>query len=191
MANPVRALGLCGSLRKRSFNAALLRAAAGLCPSGMSLDVYDLAGLPFYNGDDVPTPGEWPEPARTLRERIAAADALVLVTPEYNYSIAPVLKNAIDWASRAPAPSLDGKPVAIMSAATGLFGGVRAQLHLPQVCVFTNMFPLNKPEVLVPKAADKFDVALELTDAITRELVQKQMAALAAWTRRLRGEQDY
>jgi chromate reductase len=126
-----------------------------------------------------------PEPARLLHERIAAADALLCVTPEYNYSIPGVLKNAIDWASRGPNRPLDGKPAAIMGASAGALGTARAQYHLRQVAVFTNMHVLNKPEVMVPRAHERFDASGNLTDDRTREAVRSLLVALAAWTLRL------
>src|SRR6185437_5600598 len=135
----LKVLGLCGSLRRGSFNRMALKAAAELVPAGMSLDIYDgLADIPPYN-DDVREKG-YPAPVQALRDRIAAADAVLFVTPEYNYSVPGVLKNAIDWASRPPAQPFDGKPVAIMGASMGLFGTARAQYHLRQTCVFINAF---------------------------------------------------
>jgi len=129
----VHVLGISGSLRKASYNTALLRPASELLPRGMTLEVFDLSSIPLYN-DDVRALG-FPKPVQEFRSRIAAADALLIATPEYNFSIPGVLKNAIDWASRPPDPPLDGKPLAIMGASTGNFGTVRAQMHLRQVCV--------------------------------------------------------
>jgi chromate reductase len=185
---PVRVVGFSGSLRKGSLNSALLRAAIELAPPGMSIETVDIATLPFYDTDLVPAPGQWPAPVQAVRNRIAAADALLFVSPEYNYSIPACLKNMLDWASRPPMPPLDGKPASVMGATTGAYGTVRMQLHLRHVAVFTNMFMLNKPEVLVAKAADKFDADLKLTDEPTRDVVKQHLAALAAWTRRLRAE---
>lgn len=186
MTTPIRVLGLSGSLRQRSLNSALLRAAAEVLPTGMTLEVFDIRPIPMYD-QDLQDAG-WPEPVRVFRDRIAKADALLISMPEYNYSVPGGLKNAIDWASRGPQPPLDGKPLAIMGASPGGFGTVRGQMHLRQVCVFTNMLPLNKPELLVSKAADKFDADLNLTDAPTRQKLGELLAALAAWTHRLRGD---
>lgn len=176
-------LGVSGSLRKGSYNTALLRAASELLPRGMTLELFDLSSIPLYN-DDVRALG-FPKPVQEFRDRIAAADALLVATPEYNFSIPGVLKNAIDWASRPPDPPLDGKPVAIMGASTGNFGTVRAQMHLRQVCVFCNMFPVNKPEVLVMRAREKFDASGRLIDETARGFVRDLLTALVDWTERL------
>jgi len=176
-------LGISGSLRKGSYNTALLRAASELLPEGMTLEVFDLSSIPLYN-DDVRALG-FPKPVQEFRDRIAAADALLISTPEYNFSIPGVLKNAIDWASRPPDPPLDGKPAAIMGASTGDFGTVRAQMHLRQVCVFCNMFPVNKPEVLVMRAREKFDASGRLIDETARGFVRDLLTALVDWTQRL------
>jgi chromate reductase len=150
----------------------------------MTLETFDLSPIPLYN-DDVRAAG-YPDSVRAFRDRIATADGLLIVTPEYNYSIPGVLKNALDWASRPPDPPLNGKPAAIMGASTGNFGTVRAQLHLRQVCVYTNMLPINKPEVLVARAQEKFDSRGRLTDDATRGFVRDLMTALGDWTRRVR-----
>jgi chromate reductase len=180
----IRVLGISGSLRKGSYNTGLLRAASELLPEEMTLETFDLSRIPLYN-DDVRALG-YPEPVQEFRDRIAAADALLIATPEYNFSIPGVLKNAIDWASRPPNPPLDGKPVAIMGASTGNFGTVRAQMHLRQVCVNTNMLPLNKPEVLVMRAQEKFDPDGLLVDQTARGFIRDLLAALLESTLLLR-----
>jgi chromate reductase, NAD(P)H dehydrogenase (quinone) len=180
----VKALGVSGSLRKGSYNTAALRAAAELLPEGMTLEIADIAQFPLYS-EDVRQAG-FPPPVQKLRDQILAADALIFVTPEYNYSMSGVLKNAIDWASRPPNQPFDGKPVAIMGVTPSLWGTTRAQYHLRQSCVYLNMLPLNKPEVLVAGALAKFDAELRLTDKTTRDLVAQLMTALRDWTRRLR-----
>jgi chromate reductase, NAD(P)H dehydrogenase (quinone) len=190
MSAPVRVLGVPGSLRKGSFNRGLLRAASEMLPEGMTLDVYELGALPLYNGD-VEAAG-LPEPVQDFQRRIEAADALLFATPEYNYSMAGVLKNAIDWGSR-PSPAratqpFNGKPVAMMGASAGMMGTGRAQYHLRQTCVFLNMLPLNKPEVFVAAAATKFDASGRLTDEPLRTRIRQLLEALAAWTQRLRGD---
>ena len=182
MAN-IHVLGISGSLRKGSYNTRLLAAASELLPEGMALETFELSPIPLYN-DDVRAAG-FPRPVQQFRERIAAADALLMATPEYNFSIPGVLKNAIDWASRPPDSPLNGKPIAIMGASTGNFGTARAQMHLRQVCVFCNMFPFNKPEVLVMRAQEKFDADGRLTDETARGLIRDLLLALADWTRRL------
>ena len=180
----VKTLGICGSLRQGSYNRAALRAAAELLPDGMMLDAADISGLPLYN-EDVRQAG-FPPPAQKLREQILAADAVLFVTPEYNYSTSGVLKNAIDWASRPPNQPFDGKPVAIMGATASLWGTTRAQYDVRKMCVYLNMFPLNKPEVLIAQAQSKFDAELKLIDKTTRDLISQLMVALRDWTRRLR-----
>ncbi len=183
-ARNVHVLGFAGSLRKGSYNRALLRAAGGLLPDGMDLETFEIDGIPAYN-DDVLAAGI-PEPVARFKERILAADALLIATPEYNYSIPGVLKNAIDWASRPPVQNaFNGKPVAFIGASTGMGGTMRAQYHLRQVCVFTNMYPVNRPEVLVANAKAKFDDDLNLTDETARRLIGELLLALRDWTLRL------
>lgn len=188
MTTPLTFLGIAGSLRAGSLNRATLRAAKDLVPDDVRLDLYEgLGALPHYDGD-LDNTDLLPDAVRQLKKVIAAADALVLVTPEYNYSVPGVLKNALDWASRPtgeqPAP-LRGKPVAILSASPGNFGGVRAQMHLRQICLGTDMLPLNRPEILISRARERFDASGTLTDEPTLALIRDQMHALAAWTRTL------
>ncbi len=180
----IRLLGISGSLRKGSFNTSALNAAAGLVPAGASLEIFDISGFPLYN-EDVKVQG-FPEPVQKLREKIAQADGLVFATPEYNYSVSGVLKNAIDWASRPPEQPFNDKPVAIMSASGGLFGGTRAQFHLRQIGIFLNMRFVNKPEVSIGGAATKFDAAGNLTDETTKGLIKDLMAELVIWSKRLK-----
>lgn len=178
-------LGISGSLRKKSRNTGLLRAAAKCLPEGATLDTADISAAPFYNADL----GDGPKPAAVARvfAQMERADALVLACPEYNYSLAPALKNIIDWASREPDNRLlAGKPVAIMGAGGGM-GTSRAQYHLRQVCVYLDMHPLNKPEVFANAFGPSFDDAGDLVDEKLLGLVRGQMAALADWTRRLKG----
>lgn len=183
----VKVLGFAGSLRKDSYNKAALRAAAELLPSGMALEICDLAAIPLFN-EDVERAGV-PEAVLEFKGRITAADALLIATPEYNYSLPGVLKNALDWASRPPGLSaLTGKPLAIMGASIGYFGTMRAQYHLRQVCVVLNMYPLNGPEVFIPGASSKFDEAGRLTDATARDAIGELLQALQEWTIRLRND---
>lgn len=182
----IKVLGICGSLRKGSFNRMALRVAQELAPAGMKVDVADISAFPLYN-EDVRAQG-FPPPVQTFRDQIAAADALLFVTPEYNYSMAGVLKNAIDWASRPPNQPFDGKPVAIMGASAGALGTGRAQYHLRQTCVFLNMFPVNKPEVMIPQAQNRFDAEGRLTDETTKGLIKQLMESLQAWTLRLKAK---
>src|SRR6266446_18031 len=177
-------LGIAGSLRKDSYNRAALRAAQDLAPEGATIEIFDLQGIPPFNQDDEQHP---PVHVVDLKTRIRAAEAILLVTPEYNYSIPGVLKNAIDWASRPYGDSAwQGKPVAVMSASVGVLGGARAQYDLRQSFVFLNMYPVNQPEVLIANAAQRFNERGELTDEAARELIRKLLAELVAWTRRLK-----
>ena len=182
----VKTLGISGSLRKGSYNTAALRAAAELLPEGMTLEVADISQFPLYN-EDVRQAG-FPPPVQKLRDQILAADALLFDTPENNYSMPGVLKNAIDWASRPPNQPFDGKPVGIMGATPSLWGTTRAQYHLRQSCVYLNMLPVNKPEVFIAGAQSKFDAELRLTDKTTRDIIAQLLVALRDWTRRLRRE---
>ncbi|WP_448188837.1 NADPH-dependent FMN reductase [Azospirillum sp. sgz301742] len=184
MAPPIHVLGFAGSLRKASTNRSLLRVATEVVPEGMVLEVFDLSPIPLYNGD-VEAAG-LPEPVRDFRERIRAADALLIACPEYNYSIPGVLKNAIDWASRPPDQPFADKPLALMGAGGGL-GTARSQYHLRQTCVFLDLHPLNKPELLV-RNAESFNPDGSLKDGSVPGKVAALLTALAAWTRRLRGE---
>jgi len=182
----VKVLGFAGSLRRDSYNRAALRTAQELLPPGMALEIFDLAPIPLFN-EDVEREG-FPAAVVQFKERIAAADALLIVTPEYNYSIPGVLKNSLDWASRPPGQSpLMGKPLAIMGASTSYFGSSRAQYHLRQVCIILNMHPVNSPEVFISGAASKFDGTGKLTDGMSRDSISKLLLALQDWTIRLWG----
>ncbi len=180
----IRILGIAGSLRKQSFNRATLRAAQGLVPPGATLDIFELDGsIPGFNQDEEQNP---PAKILELKRRVREADAILFVTPEYNYSVPGVLKNAIDWASRPYGDnSFAGKPLAIMGASMGTLGTARAQYHLRQSCVFLDMHPLNQPEVMVALAQEKIDAQGKVTDAKTREKIGELLQALVAWTRRL------
>jgi len=181
MHTPITILGIAGSLRKASFNRAALRAAQHLAPAGATVEIFDLEGIPPFNQDEEARP---PERVREFKERIRAADAILMVTPEYNYSIPGVLKNAIDWASRPYGDSAwEGKPVALMGASVGAMGTSRAQYHLRQVFVFLNMYPLNRPEVMITNASQRFDEKGNLTDEETKAHIQKLLAALVEWTK--------
>ncbi len=171
-------LGISGSLRKDSFNTAALRACSGLLPDGVTMSVFDIAPISLYD-EDVRAQG-LPEVVQQLREQIRAADALLIATPEYNYSFSGVLKNAIDWASRPPEQPFDGKPIGLLGATPGGLGTSRAQYHLRQVFVYLNGRVLNRPEVFISGAPSKFDAAGQLTDAATAEQLGKLIAALVA-----------
>ena len=181
-SDPFHVLGISGSLRKASYNTALLRAAAELMPAGMTLETFDLLPLPMFNQD---AEKPFPEAVAEFRARVAQADALLIATPEYNRSASGALKNAIDWASRSPQQPLNGKPVATMGASTGNFGTLRAQLHLRQILTYVGVLPLGKPEVLVGRAEQVFDPVGNLTDAATHGFLRDLLAALAKWTQRV------
>lgn len=181
MSKHVRILGIPGSLRRHSYNRGVLRAAAELAPEGATIEIFDLDGIPIFSEDDEPEP---PEKVLEFKRRIREADAILFATPEYNYSIPGVLKNAIDWASRPHGDSAwAGKPAAVMGATLGTIGTARAQYHLRQVMVFLNMFPVNQPEVMIGAAHERFDTAGNLTDGETREHVAQLVQSLVNWTR--------
>ncbi|HQL39254.1 MAG TPA: NAD(P)H-dependent oxidoreductase [Anaerolineaceae bacterium] len=179
---PIHILGICGSLRRGSYNLALLHTAMEMLPTGMSMEIFDLSPLPIFNPDHEKP---FPQPVDDFRQRIAMADALLIATPEYNSSISGALKNALDWASRPPQQPLNGKPVAIMGASTGNFGTVRAQLHLRQVLTHVGALPLGKPEVLVARAEQVFDQEGRLTDPAARGFLESLLGALARWIKQL------
>jgi chromate reductase len=155
-----------------------------MMPQGTSLASFDLEGIQPFNQDLENDP---PDRVREFKTAIREADALLIVTPEYNYSVPGVLKNAIDWASRPFVGNpLDGKPVAIMGASIGMLGTGRAQYHLRQSFVFLNMHPLNRPEVMVSFAEKRFDESGGLTDEKTKGLIVELIENLAALTRTLR-----
>jgi chromate reductase len=176
--------GIIGSLTASSFNRGLYRAALELLPPGMSLTELPIGDLPFYS-EDREGPNV-PETVRRFRKGIATADALIFFTPEYNYSIPGVLKNAIDWASRPTGEAaIWGKPAAIMGASVGRSGTMRAQLHLRQIFVTLNVQGLNKPEIFLPYAGEKFDAEGQLIDDDFREQIRAQLIALRAWVKQL------
>jgi len=183
MTTPIRILGIAGSLRSESFNKAALRAAVSLSPADATIETFDLAEIPVFNQDLDHNP---PPPVAELKRRIREADAILLVTPEYNYSVPGVLKNAIDWASRPYGDNAwAGKPVAIMGASVGLFGTARAQYHLRQIFVYLDMHAVNQPEVMIGSAQERFDASGILTDDKTKELISKLLANLVNLTRKL------
>jgi chromate reductase len=183
MTEPLlRIAGIAGSLRAKSFNRGLLRAAAAVAPEGVSLEIADIGALPLYN-EDVRATGE-PAAVVQLKDAVRRADAVLIATPEYNYSVPGPLKNAIDWLSRPPAESpLRRKPIALMGATTGNFGTVRAQLALRQILLFTRSLVLTEPEVLVARAPELFDAESNLKDEKTRDFVRALIVALVEWAR--------
>ena len=185
MEKTVNILGFAGSLRKDSYNKALLRAAVELVPGGARLETFDLEGIPPFNQDLENRP---PEKVKEFKAKIRGADALLIATPEYNYSIPGVLKNAIDCASRPYGDNaFEHKPVAIMGASIGMIGSARAQYHLRQCFVFLTCFALNQPEVMVPFAQEKIDKEGKVTDHKTREKIRELLENLVTWTNKLKG----
>ena len=183
MNKPIRILGIAGSLRRESYNRAALRAAAQLAPEGAAVEIFELDGIPGFNQDDEQNP---PAKVVELKRRIRQADAILFVTPEYNYPAPVVLKNPIDWASRPYGDSgWNGKPAAIMGASIGNIGTARAQYHLRQTMVFLNMFPLNQPEVMIGNAAERFDAQGNLADETTKDYIRKLLQSLIDWTGRI------
>jgi chromate reductase len=184
MNKPIRILGIAGSLRRDSYNRATLRAATELVPEGATIEIFEIDGLPAFNQDEEQNP---PAKVVELKRRIREADAILFVTPEYNYSVPGVLKNAFDWASRPYGDSAwNGKPAAIMGASIGAIGTARAQYHLRQMMVFLNMFPVNQPEVMIGNASERFDASGNLTDDATKDFMRQLLQGLVEWTRRLR-----
>ena len=171
----IRIVGVAGSLRKNSYNAAVLRAAREFLPEHVKMETVEIGDLPFFN-EDVESAG-LPASVVAFKAKLASADALLIATPEYNYGIPPVLKNAIDWASRGES-ALYGKPVGIVSASPSMLGGARAQYQLRQICVSVNLLPINKPEVFIAAAYDKFDETGRLTDPMARDFLSKLVAEL-------------
>lgn len=174
-------LGICGSLRRASTNMGLLRYAKENAPEGIEIEIADISSLPFYNADIL----EKPAGVKELFAQIEQADALLLACPEYNYSIAPALKNALDWASREPDNYLlTGKPAAIMGSGGGMKTS-RAQYHLRQVGVFLNLHILNRPEIFCSAFADSFDANGTLVDDQIKELIDQQLLALQEWAKKI------
>lgn len=183
-ATPLKVMALSGSLRKGSFNTMLLHAAKEVAPAGMSIEIYDLAPLPMYN-DDVRVAG-YPPIVQDFRNTIAASDAVLFASPEYNYSVSGVLKNAIDWASRAPNMPFDGKTGAVIGASAGVIGTARSQRDLRWIMSGLNMYIVNLPHIYVGGAPQKFDAAGKLTDQAARDFIKQLLENLADLTVRLK-----
>jgi chromate reductase len=176
MTGTVNIIGISGSLRQGSYNTATLRAAQELAPPDLALAIGDISQFPLYNGD-LQAQGI-PEAVQQLGAQIRAADGVLLVTPEYNYSVSGVMKNAIDWLSRLKEQPFAGKPVAICGASMGVLGTARAQYHLRQIGVYLDMRILNKPEVMIGQAHERFDAGGKLTHEPTRKFLGDLMLAL-------------
>lgn len=183
MSKPLTILGIAGSLRRQSFNRSLLRAARELAPPDATIEIFELDDIPGFNQDEEASP---PAKIAELKQRVRSADAILFVTPEYNYSVPGVLKNAIDWASRPYGDSAwNGKPAAIMGASVGAIGTARAQYHLRQMFVFLNMYAVNQPEVMLANAHKHFGEDGKLTDETAQKLIRQLLEELVSWTRRL------
>lgn len=173
-------LGFAGSLRRDSYNRALLNAARELAPQHLRIAIFDLGGIPLYNGD-VEAQGD-PGPVADFKDAIRAADGVLMVTPEYNHGVPGVMKNAIDWASRPPGhAALARKPVALLGASPGITGTARGQSQLRQAFEFTESYCMPQPEMLVFRAHEKFDAEGNLTDEPTRQHLAKFLAAFGEW----------
>jgi chromate reductase len=178
-------LGISGSLRAASFNTASLRAAMELLPEGVTMELAEIKDIPFYD-EDVRTTGA-PEAVTALQAAIAAADAVIIATPEYNGSVSGVLKNSIDWLSRTQPQPFAGKPMAIIGASMGVLGTARAQYDLRKILGMLDAHVLNKPEVMIGAAHTKFDAEGKLADQATRTFLASMLVALRDWTKRLQG----
>jgi len=183
----LKLLGFVGSLRKDSYNRSLMRAAMQLLPQNVTLEVFEIREIPLFDQDFEHNP---PEVVKQMKGKIRAADAILFVSPEYNYSIPGVLKNAIDWASRPFSDNAwEGKPVAVMSASSGKLGGARMQYHLRQSFVFLNMHPVNRPEFMLANAGNYFDGKGNLTDGDISNRIVEMLNSLTDWTKRLKTHQ--
>lgn len=170
-------VAFAGSLRKGSFNRLLLTNAQRLAPEGMSIDIFDLGGIPPYNMDLEPN---FPAAVVEFKEKVKAADGLIIATPEHNFGVPGILKNALDWASRPPTEKIfDDKPVIVQSASPGWAGGLRAQMHLRPVLAYFPMRQMFFPEMIVGGCKSKFNEAGELTDELAIKNMTNQLAAFA------------
>src|SRR5688572_27976127 len=179
MSDYIQLVGMSGSLRKGSYNTMLLKAAAQLLPTDVSMEIISIEDIPIYNADlDLPAAKQRPQTVEHFRKMLSDADGILISSPEYNYSIPGGLKNAIDWASRGEDSPLLRKPIAVIGATTGQWGTVRMQTAFHQVFLYLDMKPVYKPEVLVAKAENKFDKDGNLTDEMAKKLVTQKLEAL-------------
>ncbi len=177
-------LGISGSIRKGSFNTMSLRAAQEVAPAGVTVEICDISDLPMYN-DDIRAAG-YPASVQRMRAQVAAADAVLFATPEYNYAVSAPLKNAFDWISRPPDQPLANKAVGIMSASGGPLGGVRAQYALRHMLVATNSYAVNNPQVVIGGAPQKFDESGKFNDPMGRDLIKQLLEAMVKLAKQLR-----
>src|SRR6187399_2765841 len=179
MRDYIQFLGLSGSLRKGSYNTMLLKAAAQLLPTDVSMEIISIEDIPLYNADlDLPSAKQRPETVEHFRKMLTDADGILISSPEYNYSIPGGLKNAIDWASRGEDSPMLRKPVAVIGATTGLWGTTRMQMSFHNVFLFLDMKPVYKPEVLIAQAEKKFDKKGNLIDEMAKKLLEPKIKAL-------------
>jgi len=181
---PIKLLGISGSLRVHSYNSAALRTVESVLPDGMTFEIASLASLPFYSAD-VEQRG-FPDSVRELREKVGAADALIFASPEYNFSVSGVLKNALEWLSRPPDSPANGKPCAVFGASVSPLGTARGQVHFRHICVSLNMIPINAPHVDITSAKTKFDDNGDLNDRASIDAIRDLVAQLRDFTSRLR-----
>lgn len=180
----LKILGFAGSLRKKSLNRMLLKACKELLPESTELEIFELDSIPLFNQD---LENDLPSSVKEFKEKIRSSDGILVATPEYNYSIPGVLKNAIDWASRPYGDnSFYGKPLGIIGASIGMFGTARAQYHLRQVFVYLNSYVLNQPEFMLPYAEDKFDSEGRLIHEETRKRLRDFLISFSEWVRRFK-----
>ena len=181
---PLALVSICGSLRKGSFNAVVQRTLPELAPEETTITALSGIGeMPLYNAD-VQAEG-FPKPVTDMADSIRKADGVIFCSPEYNYSVPGVLKNAIDWLSRLPNQPFANKPVLIQSASQGPLGGARMQYHLRQILVFVEALVFTRPEVVIALAQTKINQDLKLTDQATRDFIKAQLAAFAAFVRKV------
>ncbi|MEI7554611.1 NADPH-dependent FMN reductase [Candidatus Chlorohelix sp.] len=184
MSAPIHVLAFSGSLRKNSYNTALLHLARELKPDDLEIEIFDLASIPLYNGD-LEAEGV-PQPVTEFKERIRIADALLIATPEYNYSVSGVLKNALDWASRPyNDTTLSDKPVGIIGAG-GMKGTVRAQAHLRYICLELGLHPMGKPEIMIERPWEKFDATGKLLDESIADQFRAFLVEFSRWSLRFK-----
>jgi len=183
MAEELKVLGVCGSLRKASFSMAALRACKELMPAGMSMTIAQIGEIPMYN-QDIFDAGI-PQPAKRFYDDVAAADGVLIATPEYNFSVTPLLKNAIDWVSKMPNQPFNNKPIALFSASQGPLGGARVQYELRKILVQLWGLVLPRPEVFIGAAQTKFDAQGKLTDEATRKFLADLLAGFKTWIPRM------
>ncbi|MFA5403885.1 MAG: NADPH-dependent FMN reductase [Ignavibacteria bacterium] len=176
MKEKIKIAAIAGSLRRDSYNNALIRAAIELKPENMEIEILDISGIPVYNDDE--RIKDIPESVKIISGKVSSADGLLIATPEYNYSIPGILKNAIDWVSKMPDAPFNEKATAIMGASPGMLGTVRAQMHLRQISIALNLNLLNKPEVYVTFANEKFDTNGKLIHEPTKDIIKKLLIAL-------------